>query len=88
MNTEQRVKQIVASVLNLAIENVRLEANLKDDLGATSLDRYTVLMDLEEAFSLDLDEVPEEELEASVQTVGDIVAFIAQRTPAATGGQR
>lgn len=88
MNIEQRVKQIVASVLNLAIENVRLEANLKDDLGATSLDRYTVLMDLEEAFSLDLDEVPEEELEASVQTVGDIVAFIAQRVPATAGGQR
>ena len=76
MSTEERVKQIVAGVLNLEAASLRLEASLKDDLGATSLDRYTVLMDVEEAFSLDLDDVPEEELEASIQTVGDIVAFL------------
>jgi len=79
MSTEERVKQIVAGVLNLEAASLRLEANLKDDLGATSLDRYTVLMDVEEAFSLDLDDVPEEELESGIQTVGDIVEFLARR---------
>jgi acyl carrier protein len=76
---ELRVKQIVANVLNLAVDNIRVEASLKDDLGATSLDRYTVLMDLEEAFSLDLDDVPEETLETGIQTVADIIAFLRER---------
>ncbi len=86
MNTEERVKQIVAGILNVDADSLRLEANLKDDLGATSLDRYTVLMDVEEAFALDLDDVPEEELEAGIQTVGDIVAFLAKRTGQPEGG--
>lgn len=78
MNTAQRVQAIVASVLNLCAENIRLEANLKDDLGATSLDRYTILMDIEVAFGLNLDEIPEEIIEQRIQTVGDIVTFLAE----------
>jgi acyl carrier protein len=76
MSIELRVRQIVAKVLNLPADNIRLKASLKDDLGATSLDRYTVLMDVEEAFSLDLDDVPEDELDTGIQTVGDIVKFL------------
>jgi len=88
MNTEERVKQIVAGVLNLEAGSLRLEASLKDDLGATSLDRYTVLMDVEEAFGLDLDDVPEEELEGSIQTIGDIVEFLGKRAVEAGGASR
>lgn len=84
MNLEQQVCTIVGNVLNIAPQNIRLEASLKDDLGATSLDRYTVLMDLEDAFSLDLDDVPEEELENKLRTVGDIVTFLREKT---AGGQ-
>ena len=84
MNLEQQVCAIVGNVLNIAPHNIRLEASLKDDLGATSLDRYTVLMDLEDAFSLDLDDVPEEELENNLRTVGDIVTFLREKT---AGGQ-
>lgn len=76
MTIQEQVIQAISSVLSLSPDSIRMEANLKDDLGATSLDRYTVLMDLEEAFSLDLDEVPEQELEEGIQTVGDIVEFI------------
>ena len=79
MSMETQVKQIIANVLNLAVDHIRLEANLTDDLGATSLDRYTVLMDLEEAFSLNLDDVPEETLESGIQTVGDILEFLRER---------
>ncbi len=79
MSIEERVKQIVGRVLNLAPDGVRLEARLAEDLGATSLDRYTVLMDVEEAFDLDLDDLSEEELEQGIRTVADIVQFLAQR---------
>jgi acyl carrier protein len=79
MTPEDRVKEIISNVMNTAPEHIRREASLKDDLGATSLDRYTILMDIEDAFSLDLDEVPEEELEDKIVTVADIVAFIKER---------
>ncbi|MBN2498394.1 MAG: acyl carrier protein [Deltaproteobacteria bacterium] len=76
MDIERRVMEIVGGVLGMPVENVRLEARLADDLGATSLDRYTILMDIEDAFELDLDEVPEEELEGKIATVGDIVEML------------
>jgi acyl carrier protein len=79
MTLEDRVKEIIANVMNTAAENIRLEASLKDDLGATSLDRYTILMDIEDAFSLELDDVPEEELEDKIATVADILAFLRGR---------
>jgi acyl carrier protein len=79
MKLVDRVKQIVGTALNLPAENVRLEASLKDDLGATSLDRYTILMDIETEFSLNLDDEPEEELESKIRTVADIVAFLEKR---------
>ncbi|HOX45328.1 MAG TPA: acyl carrier protein [Myxococcota bacterium] len=79
MSVEERVREIVGRVLNLAPATIRLEANLKDDLGATSLDRYAVLMDVEEAFALDLSDVPEEVLETRIQSVGDIVTFLEER---------
>jgi acyl carrier protein len=79
MSIEERVREIVGRVLNLAPASIRLEANLKDDLGATSLDRYAVLMDVEEAFALDLSDVPEETLETRIQSVGDIITFLVER---------
>ena len=51
MLIQEQVKQIIGEALNLPPANIRLEASLKDDLGATSLDRYTILMVIEETFS-------------------------------------
>lgn len=79
MNIEERVRQIVGAALNTRPDHIRLDASLKDDLGATSLDRYTILMDIEDAFSLELDDVPEDELEERIATVGDIIAFLNKR---------
>ncbi len=79
MNYEEKLKVIIANILNITPANIRLDASLKDDLGATSLDRYTILMDIEEAFSLDLDDVPEEELEEKIATVADIISFLEQQ---------
>ncbi len=78
MDIEQRVREIVGRVLDLPPAELRLQASLKDDLGATSLDRYTILMDVEDAFGIELDDVPEEQLEQGIQTLADIVAFLHQ----------
>lgn len=79
MEIEKKVLKVIAAVLGMTPEQLRVDASLKDDLGATSLDRYTILMDLEDAFSLELDDVPEEELEENIRTVRDIIDFLAQR---------
>lgn len=79
MDLEARVKKVIAATLNVPAEHLRSEANLKDDLGATSLDRYTILMDIEAEFGLNLDDVPEEELESRFGTIGDILAFLKTR---------
>jgi acyl carrier protein len=79
MNLEERVKQIIGAILKIDVANIRLEASLKDDLGATSLDRYTILMEVEEAFKLNLDDIPEDELEEKMITIADIVAFLRKR---------
>ncbi len=79
MSTQEKVMAIVAKVVGVAVEDLRLDASLKDDLGATSLDRYTVLMDIEDAFDLDLDDLPEDELEGRIQTVADIISLLKDR---------
>ncbi|RME19318.1 MAG: acyl carrier protein [Deltaproteobacteria bacterium] len=76
---ENRVRRVIGSVLNIDPNQLRLDASLKDDLGATSLDRYTILMDIEDTFGLELDDVPEEQLERNIRTVSDVVEFIEFR---------
>lgn len=81
MGLEHKVREIVGRVLNLEPASLRMEARLKEDLGATSLDRYTILIDIEESFGLEFDDVPEEELDQGIKTVSDIVEFLRKRLP-------
>jgi acyl carrier protein len=79
MNIEKKVLEIIASALRLNPDQLRPEAHLKEDLGASSLDRYTILVDIEDAFGITLDDVPEDELEQKVATVRAIIAFLSER---------
>lgn len=69
MDTGSRVRKILAKALVLDPALVRDEAQLVDDLGVSSLDRFELIMDLEEEFSL---EIREEDL-VGAKTVADIV---------------
>lgn len=69
--TFEKVKEILVEELGLDDE-VKLTDNLKDDLDADSLDLAEVVINLEEAFDI---EIPEEDYPKFV-TVKDIVAFI------------
>ncbi len=59
-------KKCDVEVLQVAPEQVTMEARFGDDLDADSLDLVELVMALEEAFDI---EVPEEELEG-IETVG------------------
>ena len=71
-NNADRVKKIIISQLNVSEEQVTLEANFIDDLGADSLDQVELVMALEEEFG---PEIPEEEAE-KLQTVGSVIEYV------------
>ena len=54
---------------------VTLEASIKDDLGADSLDVMDMILELEDEFSM---EISDEEAE-KINTVQDIVTYIESR---------
>ncbi len=50
MNTEQKVIEIIGDFLDIEVEEIKLEADLKEDLQADSLDFVELVMELEEEF--------------------------------------
>lgn len=71
-----KVKEIVAERLDVTDDEITMEAVITDDLGADSLDVVDLVMDLEDAFSI---EIPDEAM-ADIKTIGDIVAYIEKET--------
>ena len=68
----EKLKKIIAEVLNVDEEEITMETTFVDDLGADSLDVFQIIMGLEEEFDI---EIPNEEAEKIVP-VGDAVEQI------------
>lgn len=68
----EKLKKIIAEVLNVDEEEITMDTTFVDDLGADSLDVYQIIMSLEEEFDVEIDN---EEAEKIV-TVGDAVEQI------------
>ena len=68
----EKLKKIIAEVLNVDEEEITMETTFVDDLGADSLDVFQIIMGLAEEFDI---EIPNEEAEKIV-TVGDAVEQI------------
>lgn len=68
----EKLKEIIVDVLNVADEDIKMETTFVDDLGADSLDIFQIIMGIEEAFDI---EIENEEAEKIV-TVGDAVEQI------------
>lgn len=69
-----KVKEIIVKELKVAEDKVTLEASLKDDLGADSLDAVEIVMDIEDEFGVEIDDTKAE----AISTVGDLVAYIEE----------
>ena len=75
MTLEEKVIKLVMEQLDVTKEQCVLEASFIDDLGADSLDIVELLMEMEEAFGV---EIADEELEKIV-TIKDVIDFLKQK---------
>ena len=65
----EKLKKIIAEVLNVDEEEITMETTFVHDLGADSLDIFQIIMGLEEEFDIEIDN---EEAE-NIVTVADAV---------------
>ncbi|MCI9137165.1 MAG: acyl carrier protein [Lachnospiraceae bacterium] len=72
----EKIKKIIAEILNLDVEEITMETTFIDDLGADSLDIIEIIMELEREFSISI----EDEDAEKIVTVGDAVERIKSAT--------
>lgn len=74
----EKLKDIIAEQLSVEAEEVNLDSNIQDDLGADSLDVVDLITTIEDEFDIS---IPDEAVE-EIKTVGDIVNYIEKNTDA------
>ncbi|MBQ2936982.1 MAG: acyl carrier protein [Lachnospiraceae bacterium] len=68
----EKLKKVIADVLNVDPDEISMETTFVDDLGADSLDVFQIIMGIEEEFDI---EIPAEDAE-SITTVEEAVNLI------------
>lgn len=68
----EKIKAIIAEVLNIDADSITEDTTFADDLGADSLDIFQIIMGIEEEYDIELDNESVEQ----IQTVGDAVEAI------------
>ena len=68
----EKLKKVIADVLNVDPDEITMETTFADDLGADSLDVFQIIVGIEEEFDI---EVPPEEAE-KISTVEEAVTLI------------
>lgn len=68
----EKLKAIIADVLNIDTGDITEDTTFVDDLGADSLDVFQIIMGIEEEYDIEIDNETVEQ----IQTVGDAVEAI------------
>lgn len=68
----EKLKKVIAEVLNVDRDEITMDTTFQDDLGADSLDVFQILMGIEAEFDI---EIPAEKAE-KITTVGEAVELI------------
>ena len=72
----EKLKEIIADVLNVEVNDITEDTTFVDDLGADSLDIFQIIMGIEETFDIEIDNDDAEQ----ISTVGDAVEQIKNAT--------
>ena len=68
----EKIQAIIADQLGKELEEITLETNFTEDLGADSLDLFSIISELESAFDMEFSADAGEQ----IKTVGDAVNYI------------
>lgn len=74
----EKLKDIIAEQLSVEADEVNMDSNIQDDLGADSLDVVDLITTIEDEFDIS---IPDEAVE-EIKTVGDIVNYVEKNTDA------
>ena len=72
----EKIRQIIADVLNIDEQEIKMDSTFVDDLGADSLDIFQIIMGIEETFDIEIDNDAADE----ITRVGDAVEQIKNAT--------
>ena len=72
----EKLKEIIADVLNVEVNDITEDTTFVDDLGADSLDIFQIIMGIEATFEFEIDNDDAEQM----STVGDAVEQIKNST--------
>ena len=67
------VKEIAAEELDIDEAKIVLDAKIKEDLEADSLDVFEIMNELEDSFDIQLD------ADEGIQTIGDVVDYVQKK---------
>ena len=76
MSIQSRIISLTATQLGLGEDEVSLDSNFMDDLGADSLDTIELVMNIEEEFGI---EIPDDEVE-EMHTVKSVLNYVTMQT--------
>ena len=76
MSIQSRIISLTARQLGLGEDEISLDSNFMDDLGADSLDTVELIMNIEEEFEI---EIPDDEV-AEMHTVKSVLNYVTMRT--------
>lgn len=68
----EKIKELLAEQLDASADDMSMDTDIANDLGADSLDVVELLMAIEDEFDV---EVPDDKIEV-IKTIGDLVKYI------------
>ena len=72
----EKLKKIIADVLNIEADKITEDTTFVDDLGADSLDVFQIIMGIEEEYDIEIDNETVEQ----IQTVRDAAEAVRKMT--------
>ena len=73
----EKLKGIIAEVLNVEADEISLSTTFVDDLGADSLDIFQIIMGIEEEFDIEIDNDEAEKI-STVQDAVDQIKKVVE----------
>jgi acyl carrier protein len=71
----EKLVEVISEGLGVDAEEITVDTNFKDDLGADSLDLFQMVMALEDEYGI---EISTEDLN-SIETVGDVLNYLKDK---------